>query len=100
MKEEEKESIAKWKSIKIWNERRPRTEAEIQEIIKEWGDKHWWILKQRPIPRYWITDDDDFYQFLYYAWNKPSEITYWTATPKRNVYIAQTKKFVNENLIT
>ena len=99
-KDGEKESIAKWKSIKIWNERRPRTKAEIQEIIKEWGDKHWWILKQRPITRYWITDDDDFYQFLYYAWNKPSEITYWTATPKRNVYIAQTKKFVNENLIT
>jgi hypothetical protein len=93
-----KESIARWKALNINWTRRPRTDDEIQEKIKEWWDKHWWIAEQRIVIRPWITRDDDFFDFLYYAWNKPSEIYYWTATPNRNNYIAQSKWFIDGHL--
>ena len=87
------ESIARGKPLSElgW---RPRTEAEIQAKIKEWSDKHWWIAKQEVIVREWITNDDDFFDFLYYARNQPSQIKYWTATPSRNTYIAQSNRYV------
>lgn len=84
----ERESIAKWKALNINWTRRPRTEAEIQEKIKEWWDKHWWIAEQNTVIRPWIRDDE-FFDFLYYSWNRPSEIYYWTATPKEKGSIAQ-----------
>ena len=94
----ERESIAKWKALNINWTRRPRTEAEIQEKIKEWWDKHWWIAEQNTVIRPWITRDDDFFDFLYYSRNKPSEIYYWTATPSRNNYIAQSNWFINDHV--
>jgi len=93
------EYIAKWKSIKIWNEKRPRTEAEIQGKIKDWWNSHWWIVKEKTIIRPWITKDDDFFDFLYYARNKPSEIYYWTATPDQNNYIAQSNWYIKEHTV-
>ena len=90
------ESIARGKPLRElgW---RPRTEAEIQAKIKEWSDKNWWIAKQEIIIRKWITNDNEFFDFLYYARNQPSQIKYWTATPSRNTYIAQSRWFINQH---
>lgn len=94
----ERESIARWKTLRQADgSRRPRTEEEIQAKINEWSNEHWWIKSQETIVRAWIKNDNDFFDFLYYTWNKPSEITYWTATPSINNYIAQSNWYVREH---
>jgi hypothetical protein len=35
---------------------------------------------------------------LYYTRNKPSQISFWTATPNQNNYMARASWFINEHL--
>ena len=90
-----KQFIAKGKALDIDWEIRPRTEKEIQEIIRKYARKNGWIIKQEEIIRKWIMDNDKFFDFLYYCWYKPSEIIYWTATPDLNSYIQQCNMYVS-----
>ena len=96
----ESEDIAVWKVFKQPDGTiRARTEEEIQAKINEWWKKHWWIIKEpEEITRKWLSTDDDFFNMLYYTRNKPSEISFWTATPNDNIYAKNAKMFVNEHL--
>lgn len=98
-KDDKKADIAIWKPIRINGVKRPRTMTEIEEKITELENKHWWLKERKEITRLWIRDNDTFFDFLYYTRNRPSEITYWTATPKQNNYIAQANNYANQNLI-
>lgn len=80
-KDKKKESIARGKPLKQLGGR-PRTENEIQAKISEWANKHGWIAEQNVVIRSWIIRDDDFFDFIYYARNEPSEIDFGTATPE------------------
>lgn len=93
------EDIARWKVFRQADgTRRARTEEEIQTKINEWWKKHWWIKEQKTVIRKWLSTDDDFFNMLYYTRNKPSQISFWTATPNQNKYMARASWFINEHL--
>lgn len=58
-----------------------RTKQEFDNAKNDLCDKHGDIKSEEIIIRPWIKNPDDFFDFLYYAWNQPSQIKYWTATP-------------------
>lgn len=93
-----KESIAPGKKIRIDWKFRTRTEQEIQEKIKQRGEKHWRLVGKTQVTRQWLSTDDDFFDMLYYTRSKPSEIYYWTATPSKNNYIAQANSFIDDHI--
>ena len=92
------DSFAIWKKIPESWTRKIRTMAEIQKKIEELWNAHRWIAKQEEKIRLWIKNDNEFFDFLYYTWNKPSEITYWTATPNRNKYVGNCRSFTTEHI--
>ena len=59
-----------------------RTDQEFDDAKNALCNKHGPIQSERETLRSWVTNPDDFFDFLYYARNQPSQIKYWTATPK------------------
>ncbi len=86
--------IAESREFNINGEKRVRTSDEIQAKIDERSKQHGWIFSETNIERPWITNDDDFYDFLYYTRNNPSEIFYWTANVKENGYTKVANEFL------
>jgi hypothetical protein len=70
------------------DEYRVRTEDEFKAAIKKFADENWWELVRNHVFRRWIKNDDDFFDYLYYARNQPWELTYWTASPDEDMSLA------------
>ena len=93
----EREDIAPWASVPMQWWRRKRTKEEVENLIQEWAEKHWWIKERKTEKRAWIKNNDDFYDYLYYTWNQPSELAYGTATLTKNQYANQATAFVDSH---
>jgi hypothetical protein len=93
------EDFARSKAVPIrWEKRnRVRTDEEFEAAKNALCDKHGTIQEIWEFRRPWITNPDKFFDFVYYAWNQPSQIVYWTATPIDNQYIVQSNWFINDN---
>jgi len=91
------EDIAIWKTIMIDGVKRARTPEEIESKINEWSEKHWWVASRETITRKWL-GDKAFFDMVYYAWNSPSEIKYWTATWEKGSYAYKADNFANEHV--
>lgn len=61
-----------------------------------WNSDHPYDRKWNPVDRPPMTKENCF-DYLYYTWNRPSEIARWTATPQTNRYIAQANRYVSQH---
>lgn len=94
------EDVAKWRNVTIQEENgttRLRTEEDIQNDIKKWSDSNWGIDRQETITRPWFSEEN-FFDALYYTWNRPFEIKYWTITFVKGGYAAKCMDHVSQHL--
>lgn len=81
-------AIGKKVPMKIdWEEvYKVRTNEEIESAIKKFCDAHGWEAERKQVVRKWIKNNDAWFDYLYYTRNKPSELTFWTATIEQYAY--------------